>query len=172
MHGAAGGLHPRGDSPDGLGRRDVANDTESEDGRSQAGARPRLLVVDDDREMRELLAEVLDEEGFEISGVQDGAEALIRLRGEVFAAIILDKNMPGLGALDLLPGLRVICPDTPVIVITAFGTPDSYTEAVEKGAFAYLFKPFPMAELVTTVRRALQGSRAPHSLAGGGAGIG
>ncbi len=150
----------------------MVNDTGSEGGRNQAGASPRLLVVDDDREMRELLAEVLGEEGYEVTGVQDGAEALIRLRGEVFAAIILDKNMPGLGALDLLPGLRVICPDTPVIIITAFGTPDSYTEAVEKGAFAYLFKPFPMAELVRTVRHAVQGDGAPHSLAGGSAGIG
>jgi len=146
--------------------------TDSEDGGNRAGARPRLLVVDDDAEMRELLAEVLSEEGYDVTGVQDGAEALIRLRNDAFAAIILDKNMPGLGALDLLPGLRVICPDTPVIVITAFGTPDSYTEAVEKGAFAYLFKPFPMSELVSTVRHAVQRNGSPHSLAGGGAGIG
>jgi DNA-binding NtrC family response regulator len=126
-----------------------------------------LLVVDDDSEMRELLAEVLGEEGYDVTGVQDGAEALIRLRADAFAAIILDKNMPGLGALDLLPGLRVICPETPVIVITAFGSPDSYTEAVEKGAFAFLFKPFPMGELVRTVRRAVPGNGSRRSLAGG-----
>jgi len=142
---------------------------DSEDDGSRAEARPRLLVVDDDSEMRELLAEVLSEEGYDVTGVQDGAEALIRLRADAFAAIVLDKNMPGLGALDLLPGLRLICPQTPVIVITAFGTPDSYAEAVEKGAFAYLFKPFPMGELVSTVGRALQPNGSPHGLGGGDA---
>jgi DNA-binding NtrC family response regulator len=150
----------------------VGSSTDARGEGSQTGPRPRLLVVDDDPEMRELLAEVLSEEGYEVVGVGDGAEALIRLRGETFAAIILDKNMPGLGAMDLLPGLRIICPDTPVIVITAFGTPDSYSEAVEKGAFAYLFKPFLMDELLSTVHRALQGNGSPHSLAGGGATIG
>jgi DNA-binding NtrC family response regulator len=150
----------------------VSSATDAHGGGSQAGARLRLLVVDDDAEMRELLAEVLSEEGYDVMGVRDGAEALIRLRADAFAAIILDKNMPGLGALDLLPGLRVICPDTPVIVITAFGTPDSYTEAVEKGAFAYLFKPFPMNDLVSTVGRAIQRNGFRHSLAGGREGAG
>ena len=150
----------------------MGSSTDAHGDRSQPGARPRLLVVDDDAEMRDLLAEVLDDEGYEVIQVQDGAEALIRLRGGTFAAIVLDKNMPGLGALDLLPGLRVICPETPVIVITAFGTPDSYAEAVEKGAFAYLFKPFPMGELVSTVGRALQRDGSPHAWGGGNTGTG
>jgi DNA-binding NtrC family response regulator len=117
----------------------------------------RLLIVDDDPEMRELLAEVLTEEGYDVAEAPDGARALIRLRAEGFAAIILDKNMPGLSGLDLLPGIRAMCPDTPVIVITAFGNPETYDRAVQSGAYDHLFKPFPMGELVQLVRRALRG---------------
>jgi len=121
------------------------------------GARtsPRILVVDDDAEMRALLADVLSVEGYAVAGAANGAEALIRLRNESFAAIVLDKNMPGLSGLDLLPGLRTICPEMPVILITAFGDVASYVDAIEKGAFAYVFKPFRLEELLKTLEQAL-----------------
>jgi len=114
----------------------------------------RVLVVDDDDEMRALLDDVLTEEGYEVEPAANGAEALIRLRTESFAAIILDKNMPGLSGLDLLPGLRTICPETPVILITAFGDVSTYVEAMDKGAFEHVFKPFRMEELLQVLRRA------------------
>jgi len=121
-----------------------------------------VLVVDDDPEMRALIGEVLSDKGYEVVEAPSGAEALIRLRSEPFAAIVLDKNMPGLSGLDLLPGLRTICPETPVILITAFGDVPTYMDAIEKGAFAYIFKPFRMDELLQTLHQAL----APRSLPG------
>ncbi len=120
-----------------------------------ASTPPRILVVDDDAEMRALLADVLSVEGYAVAGAANGAEALIRLRNEAFAAIVLDKNMPGLSGLDLLPGLRTICPEMPVILITAFGDVASYVDAIEKGAFAYVFKPFRLEELLKTLEQAL-----------------
>ena len=124
----------------------------------------RILVVDDDDEMRALLADVLSDEGYAMEGVPNGAEALIRLRTESFAAIVLDKNMPGLSGLDLLPGLRTVCPETPVILITAFGDVSAYMDAMEKGAFEFIFKPFRMEELLRALRRALRsGTQAPSS---------
>lgn len=114
-----------------------------------------LLVVEDDGEMRDLLTEALLEEGYRAESVGDGAEALIRLRTESFSAIVLDQRMPGLSGLDILPGLRTICPDTPVILITAFGDDRTRGEAIEKGACACLLKPFPMAELFRAIRDAL-----------------
>ncbi len=122
-----------------------------------ASISPRILVVDDDAEMRALLADVLSVEGYAVAGAANGAEALIRLRNESFAAIVLDKNMPGLSGLDLLPGLRTICPEMPVILITAFGDVASYVDAIEKGAFAYVFKPFRLEELLKTLEQALAG---------------
>jgi two-component system response regulator (stage 0 sporulation protein F) len=135
--------------------------TGSLDGSRDATGRTRVLVVDDDSEMRALLADVLGDEGYAVEGVANGAEALIRLRTESFAAIVLDKNMPGLSGLDLLPGLRTICPDTPVIMITAFGDVATYMDAIEKGAFEYVFKPFRMEELLRVLRRALPSRSQP-----------
>ena len=135
--------------------------TDSTGEASPQKAHTRLLVVDDDPEMRELLVEVLTEEGYEVAEAPDGAHALIRLRAEEFGAIILDKNMPGLSGLDLLPGLRTICPETPVILITAFGDVSTYMEAMEKGAFEYVFKPFRMEELLRVLRRALSSGSPP-----------
>ena len=129
----------------------------------ETGNRMRILVVDDDVEMRALLEDVLIDEGYAVEGVPDGAEALIRLRTESFAAILLDKNMPGLSGLDLLPGLRTICPETPVIFITAFGDVTAYMNAMEKGAFEFLFKPFRMQELLRVLRRALGPGKAVSS---------
>jgi len=121
--------------------------------------RTRVLVVDDDGEMRALLVDVLSEEGYDVEQVPNGAEALIRLRTESFAAIVLDKNMPGLSGLDLLPGLRTICPETPIIMITAFGDVATYVDAMEKGAFTYIFKPFRMEELLQVLQRALPSAK-------------
>lgn len=118
-------------------------------------SQPTIFVVEDDAEMRALLAEVLTEQGYSVEQAANGAEALIRLRGETFAAIVLDKNMPGLSGLDLLPGLRTICPETPIILITAFGDVSTYMEAMEKGAFAYIFKPFRMEELLQALAQAV-----------------
>jgi DNA-binding NtrC family response regulator len=115
--------------------------------------------VDDDGEMRALLVDVLSEEGYDVEQVPNGAEALIRLRTESFAAIVLDKNMPGLSGLDLLPGLRTICPETPIIMITAFGDVATYVDAMEKGAFTYIFKPFRMEELLQVLQRALPSAK-------------
>jgi DNA-binding NtrC family response regulator len=129
--------------------------TGSLDTARQDASRGRILVVDDDGEMRALLAEVLREAGYDVKEAVNGAEALIRLRAEPFTAIVLDKNMPGLSGLDLLPGMRVICPGTPIVLITAFGDVGTYVDAIERGACAYLFKPFRMEELLQTLERAL-----------------
>lgn len=135
--------------------------TGSPDRKEADDDRAPVLVVDDDGEMRALLVDVLGQEGYRVGEAANGAEALIRLRTQSFAAIVLDKNMPGLSGLDLLPGLRTICPETPVILITAFGDVATYMEAMEKGAFEYVFKPFRMEELLRVLRRALPSGSQP-----------
>jgi DNA-binding NtrC family response regulator len=117
--------------------------------------RPRLLVVEDDAEMRELLVEVLREEGWEPVEAANGAEGLLCLHRECFDAVIMDQKMPGLSGLDLLPGIRTICPRAPVILITAFGDAAMHQEAMKNGAFDFLFKPFRMEDLIEVLRRAL-----------------
>jgi DNA-binding NtrC family response regulator len=130
-------------------------------GQTQDGHAQRILLVDDDEDMRSLLADVLIDEGYQVDQAANGAEALILLHRETFAAILLDKRMPGLSGMDLLPGLRVICPETPVIVITAFGDAHTADEGAEKGAFGLLFKPFRMDELRAMLDHALARRNSP-----------
>ena len=126
-----------------------------------AGKPRRVLLVDDDAEMRSLLTDVLQDEGFEVLQASNGAEALIILHREAFSAIVLDKNMPGLSGMELLPGLRIICPQTPVILITAFGDERTAEEAEERGGAGVLFKPFHMDDLCTMLQHALVAQEAP-----------
>jgi len=114
-----------------------------------------ILVVDDDTEMRALLVEVLHREGYLVEEAANGAQATSRLRGQRFAAIVMDKNLPGLGGLYLLQGIRMVCPETPVIVITTFSDSAAYAGALRGGALEYLFKPFRMEDLLDALRRAL-----------------
>lgn len=117
---------------------------------------PRILVVDDDPEMRALLLDVLTNEGYEVIEAKDGTEAVLALRARKFDLILMDKNMPGPSGLDLLPGFRRVSPWSPIIMMTAFGDVPSYMEAVEKGAVEFLFKPFRMEELKAAIAKALE----------------
>ena len=117
---------------------------------------PSILVVDDDPEMRALLLDVLQTEGYEVIEAKDGTEAVLALRARRFDVILMDKNMPGPSGLDLLPGFRRVCPDSKIILMTAFGDVPSYMEAVEKGAAEYLFKPFRMEELKAAITKAFR----------------
>ncbi len=114
----------------------------------------KILVVDDDPEMRALLLDVLTNEGYEVVEAKDGTEAVLALRARMFDLILMDKNMPGPSGLDLLPGFRRVSPWSPIIMMTAFGDVPSYMEAVEKGAVEFLFKPFRMEELKAAIAKA------------------
>lgn len=116
---------------------------------------PSILVVDDDSEMRALLLDVLRHEGYEVTEAQDGTQAVLALRAQEFDVILMDKNMPGASGLDLLPGLRQVCPRSQVIMMTAYGDVPSFMEAVEKGAVEFLFKPFRMEEMKAAIAKAL-----------------
>ena len=115
----------------------------------------RILVVDDDAEMRALLVEELRNEGYEVIEAGDGAEAVLACRACAFDVILMDKNMPGPSGLDLLPGFRRSCPRSHIIMMTAFGDVPSFVEASEKGAIAFLFKPFRIDDLRAAIRKAL-----------------
>ena len=116
---------------------------------------PGILVVDDDPEMRALLLDVLRNEGYDVVEAKDGTEAVLALRARKFDVILMDKNMPGPSGLDLLPGFRRVCPNSQIIMMTAFGDVASYMEAAEKGAVEYLFKPFRMEEMKDAIAKAL-----------------
>ena len=137
------------------------NESSESHDQTQSGRRNRILLVDDDADMRSLLSDVLSDEGYEVIQAENGAEALLDVHREVFDVILLDKNMPGLSGMDLLPGLRMVCPATPVIIITAFGDAHTIAEGDEKGACGCLFKPFRIDDLSTALHKALATRAAP-----------
>lgn len=116
----------------------------------------RVLVVDDDAEMRALLVDELRQEDFEVVEAADGGEAVLACRDTEFDVILMDKNMPGPSGLDLLPGFRRACPSSRIIMMTAFGDVPSFVEAAEKGAVDFLFKPFRIDDMKAAIRKALQ----------------
>lgn len=124
---------------------------------------PRVLVVDDDADMRALLLEELRQEGYEVVEARDGVEAVGAVRAAAYDVILMDKNMPGPSGLDLIPGFRRTAPRSRLIMMTAFGDVPSYVEALEKGAVEYLFKPFRMEELKAAVRKALEPPASPSA---------
>jgi len=107
----------------------------------------RILIIEDDEEMRSLLEDYLEEEGFETDSVGNGSEAFRILVREIFDVVITDIRMPGLTGLDIIPGVRKLQPDTSIIVITAFGSEEVHQKAIQRGADSYLEKPLRFQEL-------------------------
>ena len=123
----------------------------------------RLLIVDDDGEMRDLLRKVLEKEGYRVSVAGDGREALAMLARGTFDLVVTDMLMPHDGGLELLQILHHVHPTLPVIIVTAFGDWHSYTRALELGAAAFISKPLRMSELIAAVHNALAGRGATAS---------
>jgi len=107
----------------------------------------RVLVVDDDDEMRALLRRTLEFDGYEVIDRDRGTHVMEALRGAPFDLIILDKEMPGLTGLDLLPIVSREFPHVPVVLVTAFGGPHVAASALRLGAASYLEKPFRLGQL-------------------------
>jgi DNA-binding NtrC family response regulator len=107
----------------------------------------RVLVVDDDDEMRAVLRRMLESDGYDVTEQSRATHVLEALRGASFALVILDKEMPGLTGLDLLPMLRREFPRLPVVFVTAFGGRQVASTALRLGATSYLEKPFRLAQL-------------------------
>ncbi len=122
-------------------------------------SRERILVVDDHVEMGRLLADQLGDHGYEVEVAAGGEEALKRARTGLFDLVITDLRMEKVDGMDVLEGVRAIDPHTPVILMTAFGAVDTAVEAMKRGAWHYLTKPFRLDEVLLFVRRALEDRR-------------
>lgn len=112
----------------------------------------RILIVDDNKELREILEEYLYNEGDVIEGASNGKEALVKHGTNPFDLIITDLNMPELDGMELMRRIRRDSEVTEFIVITAYASLDTAVEAVRIGAFDYIVKPFRMEELKVAVK--------------------
>jgi DNA-binding response OmpR family regulator len=124
----------------------------------------RVLIVDDDRELCQMLTEYLDAEHFEVKSVHDGGDALAALQNNEFEIVILDVMLPSISGFDLLRKLGASY-DTPILMLTARGDDVDRIVGLELGADDYLSKPFNPRELVARIRAVLRraSNRTPRS---------
>jgi two-component system response regulator PilR (NtrC family) len=116
----------------------------------------RVMIVDDEEVLRDVLEVVLRREGFDVLLAASGEEALNFLDTEEVDLVILDVMLPGISGIDTLRAIRISNPTLPVVVITAFSSIDGAIEAMKFGAFHYIPKPFKNEEVVLTVNKALE----------------
>lgn len=115
-----------------------------------------ILIADDDSGMRTALSESLERCGYFVTTAENGSEALEMFSdGGRFEAVITDMRMPKMSGMEVLRGVKKISPDTPVIVITAYGTVNTAVEAMKEGASDFLMKPFSLDNLEFVVRNVL-----------------
>lgn len=116
----------------------------------------KILVVDDEKSMREVLEVFLKSEGYDVSLADGGESAIEAVKKNIFDLIITDMKMPKVSGFDLLKVIKDISPDTSVVIITAFGTTESAVEAMKLGAFDYIQKPFKNNDVRLVVKNAIE----------------
>lgn len=128
---------------------------------------PKVLVVDDEKLIRDIVADFLALEGYTVRTASDGLSASAELQRARYDVVITDLKMPNMGGLDLLAEIRRSNPEALTVVMTGFGTVESAIEAMKEGAYDYVLKPFKVEQLVELVKRGLA-ARAEPGLSGAG----
>ncbi|MCA9631250.1 MAG: EAL domain-containing protein [Myxococcales bacterium] len=126
----------------------------------------RVLVVDDERFIREVLADFLGMEGYQVRTAEDGAAASRELDRSKYDVVITDLKMPNMGGLDLLREIERKSPEAVTIVMTGFGTVETAIDAMKRGAHDYVLKPFKVEQVLEIVRQGLEARSngvGPHS---------
>ena len=119
----------------------------------------KVLIVDDDAELRSTLSEILKGAGYHIDEASSGKEAIEKIVSKDFDIALLDLMMPKMNGIETLTELKKITPKTKVIMITAFATVENAVDAIKKGASDYISKPFRIDDLLTTIRRVIEEGR-------------
>ena len=112
-----------------------------------------ILIVDDEKNYLLVLSAVLEDEGYEVLTALNGPEALKIQKRSDLDLILTDMKMPGMNGIELLESVKEIDPDLPVIMMTAHGTVDKAVEAMQKGAYSYILKPFANDRLIIYVNK-------------------
>jgi two-component system response regulator PilR (NtrC family) len=116
----------------------------------------KILVVDDERSMREFLGIMLAKEGYSVTQCPDGETALKQVEEDIFDMVIMDIRMPKMDGIAVLEQIKEMAPETIVIMITAFASTDTAVRAMKKGAYDYITKPFKIDEIKLIIHNALE----------------
>jgi DNA-binding NtrC family response regulator len=118
--------------------------------------KPKILIIDDERNIRDIFSLLLEDHGYEAETAETGREGLEKARLHEPEVVLLDMNLPDLPGLDVLARLKEMHPETGIIIVTAYGTIRSAIEATKLGAYAYLEKPVDNEEMLLAVARILE----------------
>jgi two-component system nitrogen regulation response regulator GlnG len=119
----------------------------------------RILIVDDEEDIRNILSRLVRQEGFEPVEAADGEQALALVKSDAADAILLDVRMPGLSGMEVLSRVRKLSPDVPVVMITSHGAVKDAVAALRAGAHDYLVKPFEHADVIRSIHTAMTNRR-------------
>ncbi len=118
----------------------------------------RILVIDDERSIRNTLKDILEYEKYEVDLAEDGNKAIEKIRTAEYDIVLCDIKMPGLDGIEVLERMNMLTPDTPVVMISGHGNIDTAVESIKKGAFDYIEKPLDLNRLLITIRNAMDKS--------------
>jgi len=118
----------------------------------------KILVIDDERSIRNTLKDILEYEKYEVDLAEDGIKALEKIKTNTFDVILCDIKMPGMDGIEVLEKFVELTPDTPVVMISGHGNIDTAVESIKKGAFDYIEKPLDLNRLLITIRNAMDKS--------------
>jgi len=113
----------------------------------------KILIVDDEPSMRLALSESLESCGYKVETSESGEDALAKFQAGKFEVVITDMRMPGIGGMEVLRGIKKVSSQTPIVVITAYGTVNTAVEAMKEGASDFIMKPFSVDHLESIVKK-------------------
>src|SRR5690554_5625661 len=118
----------------------------------------RILVIDDERSIRNTLKDILEYEKYDVDLAEDGKKALEIIKNTEYDIILCDIKMPGMDGIEVLEHLSKYTPDTPVVMISGHGNIDTAVESIKKGAYDFIEKPLDLNRLLITIRNAMDKS--------------
>ena len=121
--------------------------------------RVRILVVDDEEIVRDMLFDALSPTGYTVKTAKDGNDAIAQIEKEPFEIVITDLKMPGMDGIELLQRIQKINQDICVLIITAYSTVESAVSAMKLGAYDYICKPFELEEMKVIIEKAVERQR-------------
>lgn len=121
-----------------------------------AHERPSIMVVDDEPGMRMTLEGLIEDEGYDVVGVNDGYTAIELAKTTRFSLIFMDIMMPGINGLETYKEIKKVSPGTIVLMVTGFSVEEVVKQALEEGAYAVIYKPFDVGQVLDIVKDALK----------------
>ncbi|WP_340113425.1 sigma-54-dependent transcriptional regulator [Maribellus mangrovi] len=118
----------------------------------------KILVIDDERSIRNTLKDILEYEKYEVDLAEDGNKGVEMIQSAEYDVVLCDIKMPGLDGIEVLERAVVLAPDTPIVMISGHGNIDTAVDSIKKGAFDYIEKPLDLNRLLITIRNAMDKS--------------